>query len=214
MREKLCLGSISLKRSDWPNTKLDADTRLMLRAGDRVQTIKKIYLKYQPVVRDYIASHNGRLGPVSVDDMTQEVFVRLWQKQKQFKGRSSIKTYIFAIARNILLEQRFRSAKEKIKHSNWLKEKSLIPPSNASSVPLAETSRIEIIQLMKQARQQLTPRQNLALKLRYVEGLSLQEAAQRSNCSVTAFSGRLLRARRLLRRQLTPLAPPFSKPIT
>ncbi len=89
-------------RADWDN-----DKQLMFRAakGDR-QAFTQLCDKFQPRLRGYLASRNGQLS--SLDDLTQEVFTRLWQQRGQFKGKSTVKTYLFGIANNVIREEAAR----------------------------------------------------------------------------------------------------------
>ncbi len=68
--------------------------------------IKRIYLEYQKDVYFYLFSltHNESLS----EDLCSETFLKAIQGAMSFKGESSIKTWLFGIARNLWL-QTFRN---------------------------------------------------------------------------------------------------------
>jgi RNA polymerase sigma-70 factor (ECF subfamily) len=47
-------------------------------------------------------------GPESADELTQDVFVRCWQKLSTFRGESSFATWLHRLAVNVIIE-RFRA---------------------------------------------------------------------------------------------------------
>jgi RNA polymerase sigma-70 factor (ECF subfamily) len=47
-------------------------------------------------------------GPEAADELTQDVFVRAWQKLSTFRGESSFSTWLHRLAVNVIIE-RFRS---------------------------------------------------------------------------------------------------------
>ena len=175
----------------------DAAGLLQRAANGDSAAFDRFYEKYEPVVTDYLISLDGY--HTSLEDLTQEVLTRLLQHSERFQGNSSAKTYLLGIARKVLLEDRYRLAKEKMAHRDWLLKRNLSSASTISSDPQAEAVRAELVQTMKQAQAQLTDKQRQTLEFRYAKGLSLQECAKRSNCSVAAFKGRLHRACEQLR---------------
>jgi RNA polymerase sigma-70 factor, ECF subfamily len=181
----------------------DEDVRLMRRAanGDSA-AFDRFYEKYEPVVTHYLISLDGY--HLSLEDLTQEVFARLLQYPERFQGNSSIKTYLLGIARKVMLEDFRRLAKEKMVHGDRFLRRNLSSRSTISPDPQAEAVRTELVQMMKQAQTQLVARQRQALESRYANGMSLQECAKQSNCSVVAFKGRLHRACEQLRQFLKP----------
>lgn len=67
-----------------------------------VEDIKKVYLKYQKDVYFYLLSltHDTSLA----EDLCSETFLKAIQSIISFKGNSSVKTWLFGIARNLWLQ--------------------------------------------------------------------------------------------------------------
>ena len=80
-------------------------------------------------------------------------------------------------------------------------------PRQRMSQPELEAFRAELIEAMEYSFSQLTVEQRQAVMLLYYEGMSLQEAAGQSNCSVEAVRSRFRRARSQLCQHLNHLKP-------
>ena len=181
---------------------LDEDSRLMMKAakGDR-RAYAELYWKYFSVVSRFVSSLDS--GVQSAEDITQEVFTRVWQKRAGYTPDSTVRTYLFGYAKNILREERNRSVKAISSYSNYFRRTCLIS-SNGSSEVLSGFYPAESRGLFEQAMSQLSVTQRQAIELFYVAEKSLAEAAVHCNCSVKAFESRLIRARSKLRRVLRP----------
>jgi RNA polymerase sigma-70 factor (ECF subfamily) len=164
------------------------------RDGDSA-AFARLYEKYLPLATAYAASFGGRV--TSAEDIAQEVFLRLWDRRRDYRGQAKVNTYIFAYIHNVCLEEgRLRT-----------KHKTLSDPLCRSSrrttvVPLApeeQAIRIETNERLGRALSGLSETQRQALRLRYTEGMSVQDAARSAGCTLKCFESRLSRAREALR---------------
>ena len=175
---------------------LDEDIQLMLQIGrGNSQAFTKIYNKYFSVITDYIASHN--LFSVVPEDIAQEVFSRIWHKRAKYHPNSSVKTFLFGYARNVLLEELARSAKALTATQNW----SLKYPVTSliiSSNPKAAACRKEFEKTLEQAISRLSVKQGDAVRLTYGKGMSLRQGAIEVKCTIEAFRSRLRRGHKKL----------------
>lgn len=170
---------------------IDEDTKLMLLASrDDVQAFEKLYITYLPIVINYLASLNRNHIPL--EDIVQEVFRRLWQNRDRYRPKSTFKTYVLGIARNILREKK-RSEYKKYSVCTYRLHKQGLESSLASSDPKSEVIRKELKGQVNQAIEQLTEVQKQAVKLIHIQGMSIQEAAENAGCSVEALKSRLRR---------------------
>jgi RNA polymerase sigma-70 factor (ECF subfamily) len=183
----------------------DGDIHLMLRVkdGDHGAYVQ-IYKKYLSVVNDFLASLNCHHG--LVEDLSQEVFSRVWQYRQQFKGNSSVKTYLFGLANNVLLEHLKRLSKQVPTVRNELLDKCL-GYANALSEPEASAYNAELSEILRQTISQLPPKQLQALNLSYIEGKRHRQAATEADCSVSAFKNRRFLACKQLRGLLDHVKP-------
>jgi RNA polymerase sigma-70 factor (ECF subfamily) len=79
---------------------------------------QKIYHSFQPRIARYLTR---LVGEYEADDLTQEVFVKVSQALKDFRGESQLSTWIYRIATNAALDRRrrpsFQQMAEKRSHS-------------------------------------------------------------------------------------------------
>ncbi len=169
-----------------------------------------------------VRTHTGRIHNYCLrftgckdlaDDLTQEIFVRIYRSLGSFRADSgSLQAWILSVAHNMIIdhyrkEKRFRSWFG----SEWMETVQLIDhrtldPSRAFE--LAEASR-----LLSRALASLSPSLREAIKLRDLDGMSYQQVAETTGVSEGTVKSRLFRARLILAKTFsTPsfLAPPFS----
>lgn len=174
--------------------KFNEDTRLMLQVadGDNI-AYGRLYKKYFPVVVSYLTSLDRY--QISPEDLAQEVFTRIWQNRKLFRADSSLKTYVLAIARNVLREHR-RQVQHQIAAHNH--SKSVSNPSKSEAV----LDRRELADTIKLAKSMLSDKQRQAIELVLLSGISITEAAKFAGCSDSAFRRRLCDAKKRLQELL------------
>ncbi len=107
--------------------------------------------------------------------------------------RGNLKTYLFAIARNLVLKN--------------YRDQRAMEPSESRAFDLSADLRpaLEISSAVESAVAGLPHPQQEALVLFQYEGLTLEEVAQIAGTDVGTVKSRLHRARERLRRELAPL---------
>ncbi|MEG0772077.1 RNA polymerase sigma factor [Clostridium sp.] len=137
-----------------------------------MKKIEDLYILYKQDVYVYLLSltHNPTLS----EDLLSETFVNAIASIKNFKGESSVKTWLFSIARNLWL-QKMRKERNTVEYNDLLN----IYVSNSIDEGLItkETvARIKSLLLKKDARTQKI------INMR-VEGYSYGEIAQKVDIS-------------------------------
>lgn len=125
-------------------------------------------------------------------EITQDVFITVFRKLSQFKGRSQLKTWIYRIAVNTVLNVRKRETAEREKIKAYAFEKSVLESGTSS---LADDEKSERIQEMMMY---LPLEQRICLLLRSVEQLRYQEIAEVLEININTVRTRLKRARETL----------------
>ncbi len=82
-----------------------------------MKKIEEIYILYRQDIYRYILYLTN--NPDLSEDLLSETFVNAIISIKGFKGRSSVKTWLFSIARHLWL-QRFRKEKQTIEYNDFL----------------------------------------------------------------------------------------------
>jgi RNA polymerase sigma-70 factor, ECF subfamily len=126
------------------------------------------------------------------EDITQECFLSLIRTPERFDPeRGTVKTYLFAIARNLVLKN-YRDNREDAAETGAF---------TPSSDPRAA---LEIGSAVERAVAALPHLQQEALVLFEYEGVTLEEIARIVGADVGTVKSRLHRARERLRRDLAP----------
>ncbi len=161
--------------------------------------------------RERVRSTLVRLvGETEADDLTQEVFVRVTRALPEFRGESSVTTWILRIARGVGLDH-LRSRR----HGEERRTVSLTPSelesaADSETIPEpreeAEAPRrlvhAEMSTCVREYVARLAPEHRAVIELKDLEGLTSQEIAVRLGVSVDSAKIRLHRARQALRREL------------
>ncbi len=141
------------------------------------------------------------LGSVEVaEDVTHDCFLSLIRKPENFRPeRASLKTYLYAAARNLALKHFRNQGRE-----TGLDEVTDEPKDSPRRGPLRRLLDEELAAQVREAVFSLPPLQREALILFEYEGLSLREVAEIAGADVGAIKARLYRAREGLRSSLRP----------
>jgi len=134
-------------------------------------------------------------GTVDALDMTQQVFLRVFQTIGQFSGRSRFKTWLYRLAVNECLQ--FLRRRDRVNFEQLDQE----PPVASSG----HTSRIEQKDWLEQALNRLDPELRAIFLLREDEGLSYREIAETLQLSDGTVASQLSRARQHLKQYLVEL---------
>jgi RNA polymerase sigma factor (sigma-70 family) len=137
-----------------------------------VKQIENLYILYKEDVYRYLLSltHNPNLS----EDLLSETFVNAISSIGNFKGQSSVKTWLFSIARNVWL-QRLRKEKDTVEYDDLLE--LYVSDSIADRLTTKEiANRIKRLLLEKDARTQKI------VNMR-VDGYSFAEIANEVNIS-------------------------------
>ena len=130
----------------------------------------------------------------SAEDLTQEVFIRVWSKLDTFKGQAQFGTWLHRLAVNHVLSRRETQRKREARHAGGEGLLSrVIAPTRRSSGHALDIERA-IGQLPNRARE--------VFVLYDVEGYSHDEIADMLGVSVGTSKSQLHRARMLMRRHL------------
>lgn len=175
-----------------------SDELLLTRAGNGEQAaFLELYERHrQPVFRFAYRL----LGSLELaEDITHDCFVSLIRKPENFRAeRGSLRTYLFAAARNLALKH-FRGSGREATLDSLEDETDYV-----TAQPLGRLLSEELSTQVREAVLALPPLQREALVLFEYEGLSLNEIAEVTESEVGAVKGRLFRARERLKTALRP----------
>ena len=189
---------------------LDPDARLMVqvRAG-QAAAFEELVRRYQARLLAVLENLVG--GREQAEDLTQEVFLRVFRARHTYVPEAKFSTWLFTIANNVARNARRSHSRRKEVHveghdSGPLGAHPLEQLAVAASgqLPARQLDRAERAQMVRLALQSLNDRQRMAVLLSKFEGMSYADIATTMELSTSAIKSLLTRARHNLRTVLEP----------
>ncbi len=129
------------------------------------------------------------------EDITQDVFLKIYNNLKYFQFRSAIKTWIYRITLNTAINASKKRSKELTRRADY-DEGILYKPT--SDILRERLDREENEVLVGRMLSLLNPEQRACVILRDIQGLSYKEIAQTLRININTVRSRLKRARETL----------------
>ena len=168
----------------------DTDDARAAAAGDR-QAFQRLYRRHVDRIHGAVYRLVG-YDHARAEDLTQEAFVRAWQKLPGFRHESAFGTWLYRLSINVaLMEVRARRADP----VGYMDEETL-PEHGETPFCAAEREELE------RAIGRLPPRARAVLVLHDVEGWRHEEIGGELDMAVGTSKAQLHRARQLLRKVL------------
>jgi len=188
----------------------DDDIKLFLefQRGDK-QSFEKLLDKYEKPIINFIYRMVG--SRETAEDLTQEVFLRIYLAAANYKPSAKFSTWLYRIAANICIDHRRKPA-NKLQSKTDSLDKPVIAYENEITKEIADTSKnlpeniLEqklINETVQSALLSLSPKQRIALTLCVYDNKSYQEISEILGCSVSSVESLLFRARQNIKQKLT-----------
>ena len=169
----------------------------------------KVKLNDEEVIRQYLSTspndcfetlYNRYVGKVydrclsmtkdseKAQDFTHDIFIRMFARLDRFEQRSTFSTWLYSISYNYCLDQ--------IRVSKRLDTTILDDDLDCQAPATDEADRVEhSLQQLTEAMNTIAPQEALILRLKYQEGLDVQQIADKLQLKNSAVKMRLKRAR-------------------
>jgi RNA polymerase sigma-70 factor, ECF subfamily len=180
----------------------DEDVRLMRLVGKGdTAAFEELIERHQALVAGTVARMLGSNS--DVEDIAQQVFVRVWKSAGRYVARAKFTTWLLKITRNLVFNE-LRRTKRHPHVPVHGEAQSEAPPlrDESSQAPDAALLESELQQAIENAITILPETQRMALVLRRYEDLSYEQIAETLDLSVPAVKSLLFRARTELRERL------------
>lgn len=173
-----------------------------LQQGDEA-AFKKLVDEWQDMV------YNTALGIVQnaddADDITQEVFIQVYQSVSSFKGESKFSTWLYRITLGKALDHEKKKKRKKrfgfVQSLFGGQDEEQVHPVEFNH-PGVEMEKKERAAELFQALKQLPEKQRVAFTLHKLEGQSYQEVAEIMNTTLYAVESLMSRAKLNLKKEL------------
>lgn len=158
------------------------------------ESFKTLINNYKEKVRNMIYSFTHNL--TAVEDITQDVFVKIYYSLNKFSFKSKFSTWLYKITLN--------------KCRDYLRRKKILSffiplDENVYSADFTDTlEKKETIQIIRQSINKLSSKLKEVIILRDIEQLNYEEISTILNCNEGTVKSRLFRAREKLKYYLGP----------
>ncbi len=183
----------------------DPDVRLMLRVrGGDQDGFAALFGKHAPAVLRYCRRYVG--DAQCAEDLTQEIFFRVWSARQSYRPQARFATWLYAIASNVCSNELRCRRRQRLRWGvrldgqDGIDELSGLP----AGVPGGEEWVLgrEIGAALERALARLPERQRQAFLLGRVDGLATHDTAEIMDCTEGAVRVLVCRATRSLGREL------------
>lgn len=155
--------------------------------------LEKVIAQYRPIVSFKVRKSLGSLNP-DWEDIVNEVMTQVFEKIKreEFRGDSSIGTFIYTIAQRRIIDY-IRGKQKVLKYA---------PEINPLPSPLDQIEQKERAKALAHSIKKLKPKYKDVLYLYYYKEFSREEVAQKLGITPSKVSERINYAQKLLKKML------------
>ena len=157
---------------------------------------REIWDRYSGKVRRYLAGALGRPAD-DVEDLTQEVFLRLFVRRSAIRNPEALPQFTMAVAARVLKwNLRSRWVRRKI----LLSDHGDLPETPVDRLPEEETR--DALRRCRRILDALGPRERVAFTLRFVEQMTMEEVAATMDVSLSTAKRLCSRATAIVAEQV------------
>jgi RNA polymerase sigma-70 factor (ECF subfamily) len=180
-----------------------ADNELVAAAkqGDRA-ALESLIARHQERVFGFGMKMCGG-DPEDAKEVLQETLLAMSRTLRDFRGDSSVSTWLYTIARSFCIKKRRRTKGAPAEHET-LDPAAEARLEGAARGPEQALHDRQVREALAAALEELDPESREVLVLRDLEGLTAPEVAAVTGASVDAIKSRLHRARVVVRGRLAP----------
>jgi RNA polymerase sigma-70 factor (ECF subfamily) len=184
----------TLETSPSGSRSLDADASLAA-SGDR-QAFERLYRRH--VNRVFSLCARMVVDRTRAEELTQDVFVRAWEKLNLFRGESSFSTWLHRLAVNVVLNERKTESRRRSRFEEEDEERGMDGYAGVVGMTLPPGDMLDL----EEAITRLPPGARRVFTLHDVEGYKHEEIAEMMGVTTGSTKAQLHRARLLLRQRL------------
>jgi RNA polymerase sigma-70 factor, ECF subfamily len=144
--------------------------------GGQTQALGMLYDRYSRLV--YSLAFKILANSEEAEDVTQDIFLTLWQRNTYNPARGSLSSFLTTMTRSRAIDKlRSRGTR----HRFLQKWEGMARSETVMTTPLEQISLGERSQITRSALETLPPNERQVLEIAYYEGLSQSEISQRLN---------------------------------
>ncbi len=174
---------------------IHSETALLLEIaqGDR-ESFGVLYTEYFPYVKQYVSLFAP--GQALLDELTQDVFVRIWEKRDKLREVESFKKYLFMVCRNVVFNfMRAMKVQRQMRELDESTDRGSDDMENELLFRQYYQIAMDAIELLPAGRKRI-------LKMSIDDGLTLDEIAEQLDISRAGVKKQLYTATAFVRQYL------------
>ncbi|NEO34991.1 MAG: sigma-70 family RNA polymerase sigma factor [Moorea sp. SIOASIH] len=179
-------------------TSTDTELVLQCQQGNQ-QSFRQLYRRYQQRVRSTIYQ---LCGAYALDDLVQEVFLRVWKGLPKLRQPSQFSTWLYRICWNVASDQRGKLQRQRAFNLQLPEDTADLPLKNAKSSYTPDLMQLHYQDIIQQGMQQLSLNHRAVLVLHDIEDLPQKEVAKILGIALGTVKSRLFHARTSLRKYI------------
>jgi RNA polymerase sigma-70 factor (ECF subfamily) len=174
---------------------MEADLVRMAQKGD-MASFEELVVRHRDKI--YARAYSMMRNEEEALDLSQDAWVKGWQRLAQFQGDSSFITWMTRIVINLCLDQLRKQKRQRAESIEAMEEEGGVERQMpvVTPNPTAGLERIELRERIDRALAQLSHEHRTVLVLHEFEELEYKEIASRMKCSIGTVMSRLFYARR------------------
>ena len=185
-----------------------ADDRTLVRAAQRgdMAAFEELVARHRDKI--YARAYSMMRNEEEAVDLSQEAWVKGWQRLRQFQGEASFGTWMTRVVINLCLDQLRKQKRQRTESIEAMDEESGGVERQMPVVtlnPTAGLERAELRQRIDRALALLSYEHRTVLVLHEFEEMEYKEIARTMGCSIGTVMSRLFYARRKLAALLADL---------
>jgi RNA polymerase sigma-70 factor (ECF subfamily) len=186
----------------------DSDASALVKAALQHddEAARALVRQLYPLVSKLVRAHRPRR--TAEEDLSQMIFIKVFQKLSQFSGKVPLEHWVSRIAINTCLNQiESEKIRPELRYADLSEEEQAVVENLAtSSSELAPDQRFASRQLVEHLLAALKPVERLAIDLLYLQGRSVKEIRKITGWSTALVKVRAYRARQKMKDQLAKIS--------
>lgn len=176
----------------------DEDIKLMMAFKEGILTaFESLLEKHKKPVLNYVYRFIN--DKTEAEDITQEVFLRVYKARETYKPEAKFSTWLYRIATNLCIDYKRKLKSDAL---GYLKTDSDLKANTSPDLTDANVEQKQTEEIVRTSLSSLQETQQAALTLKVYENKSYGEIAQILSCSLKAVESLIFRARQNLKEKL------------
>ena len=156
--------------------------------GDK-DAMRKLYDQHAGPLNSFV--RNWLADPTQAADLVHETMMAVWKNAHKFEGRSSLKSWVFTIARNKSIDSNRKNSR--LSYTDEVPDMASDDASTEDKIYAAQNAKG-----LRSALEKLSENHRRVLHLAFFQDLKYDEIAEIENCPVGTVKTRILHAKKNL----------------